>query len=436
MSKTLIVTVGGSFQPVVTAIKKLRPTRVLFVCSQKSRNQVVGEGTPCEVREGCEVRRLPNIVKQAGIEERFDAEKDVLVLEHEDALEDSYDAIADAIRAVQSQDPGGEVLADYTGGTKTMSVALAMAAFDLGVMLYIEAGPRRDIERVHGGEAPILVGTSSLRVARVVNQWVPSQLEKYDYTGAVTQLDGLLRSTQLSPGLQSRIRDLASLCRAFEAWDRLDYEGAMYLLEPHMESDQIRPLGVFLQKLISARRGMDAAADDASFGKSTGYELAEDLVRNAERRAATERYDDAVARLYRAVELTAQVRLRTAFGIDSADVPIERLPAELQPKYEGRRSANGKIQVSLVQAYELLTDLGDEVVADVWREKKERILDALDVRNNSSMAHGLRPIAEEQYQHVYADLVSLMERVIAGATKQDPPIGAPQIPTRLSLSKS
>lgn len=46
-----------------------------------------------------------------------------------------------------------------------------------------------------------------------------------------------------------------------------------------------------------------------------GYEQVQDLILNAERRAVQERYDDAVARLYRAVEMVAQVRLQSEWGL-------------------------------------------------------------------------------------------------------------------------
>jgi hypothetical protein len=48
MPKILLVTVGGSFQPIVTAIGTLSPDRVIFICSdgdKGSKSQVIGEGT-------------------------------------------------------------------------------------------------------------------------------------------------------------------------------------------------------------------------------------------------------------------------------------------------------------------------------------------------------------------------------------------------------
>ncbi|GMV36340.1 MAG: hypothetical protein AMXMBFR61_08480 [Fimbriimonadales bacterium] len=433
MARVLILTVGGSSQPIVTAIRELKPDRVLFICSAESKKQVMGEGSPCQHHKGDDVQSCPNIVEQAGLRDRFVAERDVLVLEHVDSLEYCYETIATTIRNLINEEPSSEVLADFTGGTKTMSVALAMAGFDLGVTLYIEAGPRADLHRVRGGEAPLLVGTAALRAERVLNQWVPGLLEQYNYAGAVAQLDRLLRSASLSADLQSIVSRHREVCKAFEAWDCLDYEIALGFLELHMKEPVLKGFGIFLRKVISARQAMCSPGSIRSTGKCTGYEIVEDLVRNAERRAAALRYDDAVARLYRALELTAQVRLRTAHDLDTSNVSVERLPSALRQRYENRRSGTGRVQVGLVDAFDLLEELEDEASAEAWRESREKVMDVLNVRNNSLMAHGLKPISEEEYRCVRDSLMELIERVIGRATNRDPAITAPQLPTELVI---
>jgi CRISPR-associated protein (Cas_Cas02710) len=56
--KILLVTVGGSHQPILKAIRTLNPDRVVFLCSggdRTSRPQVDGGGKPCEVRRNLKV---------------------------------------------------------------------------------------------------------------------------------------------------------------------------------------------------------------------------------------------------------------------------------------------------------------------------------------------------------------------------------------------
>ncbi|WP_315789515.1 hypothetical protein [Fischerella sp. JS2] len=163
MSKILLVTVGGSFQPIITAIRSLQPDRVIFIASdgeKGSKSQVIGEGTPCEVRRGAEVvERLPNIPTQVNLGENFQPERDLILVQNPDNLAESYAKISSCIRNLQ-QESGHQIMADYTGGTKTLSAALVMAAVDCGISLYITIAARDNLVKVERGELTQKVDTS------------------------------------------------------------------------------------------------------------------------------------------------------------------------------------------------------------------------------------------------------------------------------------
>ncbi|WP_460206309.1 hypothetical protein [Scytonema sp. NUACC21] len=165
MSKILLVTVGGSFQPIVTAIRSLQPNRVIFLCSDGdngSKSQVIGEGTPCEVRRGTEViEKLPNIPTQVGLGENFQRDRDLILIQNPDNLSECYHHAAACIRHLQQQNPEDEIIADYTGGTKTMSAALVLATFDCQIPLYITiANTRENLLPVKRGEITQKVDTN------------------------------------------------------------------------------------------------------------------------------------------------------------------------------------------------------------------------------------------------------------------------------------
>ncbi|EHC16271.1 hypothetical protein FJSC11DRAFT_1694 [Fischerella thermalis JSC-11] len=163
MSKILLVTVGGSFQPIVTVIRSLQPDRVIFIASdgeKGSKSQVIGEGTPCEVRRGAEViERLPNIPTQVNLGENFQPERDLILVQNPDNLAECYSKICNCIRKLQ-QESGHQIMADYTGGTKTLSAALVMAAVDCGISLYITIAARDNLVKVERGELTQKVDTS------------------------------------------------------------------------------------------------------------------------------------------------------------------------------------------------------------------------------------------------------------------------------------
>ena len=85
-----------------------------------------------------------------------------------------------------------------------------------------------------------------------------------------------------------------------------------------------------------------------------------------EARAVQKHYDDAIARLYRAIELFAQVRLEKEFGYKTGDLKLEQLPEHLHDEYRCR-IRDGKILLGLVEDYELLLKLGDIFGKDQYR---------------------------------------------------------------------
>lgn len=164
MPKILLVTVGGSFQPIVTSIHSLKPDRVIFLASDGnngSKSQVIGEATPCEVRRGSEViEKLPNIPTQVGLGDSFQPERDLILIQNPDNLSECYHLASSCIRHLQQQTPDDEIIADYTGGTKTMSAALVLAAVDCSIPLYVTiANARENLLRVERGEVTQRVDT-------------------------------------------------------------------------------------------------------------------------------------------------------------------------------------------------------------------------------------------------------------------------------------
>jgi hypothetical protein len=120
MHKILLVTVGGSAQPILTAIDTLQPDRVIFFCSAGSKGSqalVIGEGTPCEIRQGAEVvAKLPNIPTQPGLS-NFQPGTDLVLIQNPDDLSECYCLASNTIRTLRQHSPDSQIVADYTGGT-------------------------------------------------------------------------------------------------------------------------------------------------------------------------------------------------------------------------------------------------------------------------------------------------------------------------------
>lgn len=399
-STILFVTVGGSHQPIATAIRSLEPDRTIFICSDGSKGsqtQVLGSGTPCEVRRGAEViERLPNIPTQLGLGDRFNPTHDVVLLQNPDDLSECYQAISARIRALRDEAPGAALWADYTGGTKTMSVAMSLAALDYGVTLYLTVGATRpNIIRFEGGEATGRASTGAVTVERQLQKALPKFLQQYNYSAAIAELQYLLVHESLSPNEQQRVRRLQCLSKSLDAWDRFDHNAAWSLLKPYMK--EFQTLGLFLKRVMASRAAIDEKFKPIEATTGHGYEVIEDLLLNAERRSQRGRYDDAVGRLYRALELLAQVRLKLAYGLKTENIDRSKLPEAIAQRYA---KVEGKIQMPLCRSYELLTELGDDPLGALYKNQVKDLLAAIETRNKSILAHGFTPVSQADFAAV------------------------------------
>ncbi len=403
MSTLLALTVGGSCAPLVTAVRGYAPDFVCFFASsgpRGSRTLVDGAGAVCN--------GAPSIVAQTGLApERYK----IVELNDPDDLPECYGKIREELAHLSTDREGWHCIADYTGGTKTMSVALALAALEAGWELSLVTGTRPDLVKVlNGSEMAALINVWEVRARQELNR-ARDLFNAYAYASAGALLEGLARTGPLSNALQREVRQWVALCRAFDAWDRFDHARARQLLEPYQS--RFVPQWRFLKTLI----GLEQA---------TGYESVLDLVRNAERRAARGRYDDAVARLYRALEMLAQVRLgQREPPLNTSDLDVNALPGRLRRRYEAWRDArDGKIKIGLRQAYDLLADL-DDPLGRAWRAHEKRVLNALKKRNASILAHGSTPLAEGDYQEMAQVVGAFME---AGLAALGVKVVAPQFP--------
>ncbi|NMC44907.1 MAG: hypothetical protein GYA46_13395 [candidate division Zixibacteria bacterium] len=139
-----------------------------------------------------------------------------------------------------------------------------------------------------------------------------------------------------------------------------------------------------------------------------------ELLDNALRTAAQGRYEDAAARLYRAMEMQAQLWLADATGglfINGKCKPenSSKIPAPLTALPFCQPDDSGEIRLSLEQCFRALAALGDQraskVVADIelkdqTGKTKSRWRAATEKRNASILAHGVSPIGKDGFNQM------------------------------------
>jgi hypothetical protein len=393
----LAVTVGGSCAPVVTAIRDYQPDHVLFFASsgpKGSRSAIDGAGKVCQDNA--------NILSQTNLPE---GRYTIVEIDEPDDLPRCYAAMRKGLAELAAKHPDWRRVGDYTGGTKTMSAALVLAALELGWELSLVKGTRTDLVRViDGTEMAGLVNAWEVRVHQLMAQG-KQLFNSYSFAAAGELLEGVLRVAPVSAEVERTIKKWVALSRGFDAWDRFDHDRAYHLLEP-FQSSLAPDWWVFLKVLAGKARG-------------SGYEPVFDLLLNAERRAARGRYDDAVARLYRALEWMAQIRLaQREPPLDAGNIQVDLLPEPLRAEYAAMRKPShepgkmGKVQLGLVEGFVLLARLGDplgRVYGESWSQVRATLQAALEKRNYSILAHGTRPLGQADYQAMREQVERLVQ---------------------------
>jgi CRISPR-associated protein (TIGR02710 family) len=406
----------------VTAIESLKPDRVVFLCSDDSPAgkgsylQVIGTGKVIKSKRDLEKPDLPNIATLAGLKPD---QYEVIKIQNLDNLEDCYRGASDVISFTRRRYVGARLVADYTGGTKSMTAGLALAAIDdEQCEVNLVTGTRADLIQVRDQtqfSRPIVVW--DLRAKRKLGE-VMERLARFDYAGAVALLE-TIGQTPIGEGLRQRITSGIAICRALDHWDRFNHHEARVLLEPYRK--ELVDHWVVLTDLCR-----DEPADP--------YIRVEDLLLNAERRASQGRYDDAVARSYRALELIAQTRLKDRYGLDTSDTDSRRIPEALRKALERYRSEDGKVRIPLFAAWTLLSDMNDEGLGSWFRANKGKLQDFLGMRNASILAHGKRPISKSDFEGKGQAGIALCREALASVPRaQSNGRPVPQLPTKLRI---
>lgn len=374
----LLCTVGGSHAPILRAIEASRADFVCFLCTGPdpetgkagSDVQIEGKGLCIKANQNDPAPSLPNIPTQCGLaSDRYELRRVPA-----DDLDAIHAVCREALRDLRRRHPDAQLVADYTGGTKSMTAALVLAAIeDEAVELQLVTGNRVDLVRVRdGAETAAPANIEAIRLERQMQPYL-NAWDSHAYAEAEAGLRAL--ATPGNAILRGRLNRMRDLSAALAAWDAFDHATARDRLQGYAAAlpDDWKPLLGTLSVLV-----------DAEPRKRQAAQLL-DLYRNAERRLAQGRHDDGVARLYRLLEWTAQWLLETRCGVSTGNLPEDWVP-HLPPNREGKR------QAGLYEAWRLVAAKTQGPLADWHTRQRETMLNHLNARNASILAHGFAPV--------------------------------------------
>lgn len=365
--------VGSLVNAIVFSINNHNPDRIFFVVTKESQRDT-----------------LPRITSQ------ITTPWEPVVLADPDNINKIYEELSNPFRNIIQQ--FNWVTVDYTSGTKAMSAVLAILGclYQVNTISYISGHRERGV---------VVRGTERVESLFPFQFFADKRFQEAIVLFNRCQFEScLLLISQIEsrcpqPAILSHIEPFKRVAHAYAAWDKFDHQQAW---------DNLKSLK------LSALDGNKAFLGRLHHSRERGEEVEPfyiaDLVNNAQRRGDVEhKYDDAVARLYRVIELIAQHRLKK-YGIAStSDVPPQAIPPALAD--ELKPSAGGKIRLGLEKAYRLLEHNGDELGKAFTRDA--RLRDLLQKRNSSIYAHGLEPVTEQTYRgllekarHLASSLIS------------------------------
>lgn len=415
----LVVSVGTSYEPIALNLKLLKPEKILFLSTEQSE------------------RIIEKIVSYCGLkayqyEKRRVNETDPL---------DIYREIKNIYLKWGKPD---KMYIDFTGGTKSMSAACAMAGAVIDVqLLYVGTNDYLvDFRKPNPGTETLYYITNPLAVFGDLEiEKSLTLFSKYNFAGSKEKLE-VLKESIPDPEIRQQLNFVYLLAHAYEAWDALDFEVAHEVMERlnyQLKRDSMHKQFLLMDcypmlkkqevllsslagnsDLIQAKKNMEILRK-----KDTIVSLMFTMYQNAMTREQQEKYDMATLLLYRLLEMIEQRRLsQYNLYVSNMDYSKIKYNERRQLAFHGKSDSEkfeilknevflvkqgifGRVgsnylpdQVSLLEGYIILYALRDPIAFTAVNDKYvilKRIRSMVYLRNNSIFAHGLGPVKKADY---------------------------------------
>lgn len=382
MPKALICTVGTVFEGrenildvLAKEIRAITPDYLVFVVSQESK-------LPAQ-----------KVAERASLAQ---CKVEYLELEAAHDLNEVFARTNDAIRRLLSAGfSAADISVNYTSGTKVMGAGVVLAAVfnQCNQLRYIYEG---------AGHADRIITTRPEAVIAFRDLLMGTRLIEELRFQSASDVLARIDSSMLSDYDVSVLEALRKIACGYYAWD--NFNPAVFVECMQDVPRTLEPVSKFLVDSGTLALLAQLASDQAT--EQYTPILFADMVNNAVRRIFEGKMDDAVARLYRALEMLAQWVLRNRYGIDTDDLDTRRVPPRYRPSFEAMRSLDdGTVRIGMRKAYELLAHL--EAPLGLRFQQNRVMGELLRARSKSILAHGTRRMQESDCQNLLQEAVDL-----------------------------
>ncbi len=342
MGKTLILSVGGSLSPIIFSIKHHQPDKIIFFTSKETEKQI------------------SEILQQIDLNQTHYFDK--IITYSAENINDCLKAILSRLPEILArwQTTPDDIIVDYTGGTKSMSSALVIGTVEY-TKCFSYIGGKDEQSRNKDGIGVVIDGKEKILIIK--NPWDELALEAKKKLCFLFNLGRYGAAKEVAEQAEAKVSGrekslftvIKSFCDIYYHWDAFRYKTASHNLKkairelediccqlPNHHSlvrflDKTKENEEFLNILIydtkerqltKARNDIDDEIKMAPEKRDMHFLL--DLLANAKRRARLEqRYDDALVRLYRAIEKRAQMEL-TKYNLKADDIKLNLIPEKIK----------------------------------------------------------------------------------------------------------
>ncbi len=416
----LIISVGTSYEPLVLSIHIFKPKKILFLY------------TP--VTEPI----LDKIVAYCGLKAAHYQKREV----NETNPIDVYKEIK---QAYLEWDRPSKLYIDFTGGTKAMSAAAAMAGAVIDVqMVYVGTNNfLSDFRKPYPGSETLYFIDNPLSIFGDLEIEKMMVLFSQANFSATREKLETLKEQIPDPNLRQQLNFLYLLAAMYEHWDALEFAEA-YEISVRLSKELIRDSRLHktfvlmdcISQIQKQREILEALKDIPNLIKEKrNFDILCDvsyiiplmftMYTNAMLREKQEKYDMATLLLYRLLEMIEQRRL-AQYGLyaskmdynkfkildekyaDISNLPFDekrewlkeevyQIKKQIFPKTDSKYLPE---QISLLEGFIVLAALNDKICHSVRGtsvDKLKKIRAMVYLRNNSIFAHGLGAVSRQDY---------------------------------------
>lgn len=417
----LIMSVGTSYEPIALNICLLQPDKIFFLCTEKTEQYMDKVVAYCGLSASRFQKAIVSETDPTGI----------------------YREIKQAYRSWKQPD---KLYIDFTGGTKAMSAAAAMAGAMINVQLVYVGSDEylSDFRKPRPGSETLFYITNPLEVFGDLEiEKAFALFEKHNYSGARVRLEELKESVP-DPNIRQQLEFVYLLANVYEAWDALEFGSAyshIVKLNRQLKRDR-QTHGKFLlmdlagrlekqEQILEPLAGMEELLAQKKHEEVMAQgkymtPLMFTIYQNARIREEQEKLDMATLLFYRLLEMIEQSRLShynlyvskmdyMHIKTDEAARPewkdldakgiFDSLKQEYneikQKLFKNPGSSYMPDKISLLDGFILLQALGDGISMQSngkHIDKLKRIRSMVSLRNNSIFAHGLGPVSNDDFQ--------------------------------------